>query len=633
VKRNWTLTAKLVITGTTFLVLAMASIGLTLWVSWNLEGGAAAVNEAGRLRMMTYRMALSLPAEGPAPQQAVALAEVFDHSLQLLEAGDPSRPLFVPWSAGSRERFTALREHWRGLRVEWLSANGRAGMQAEADEFVREIDGFVKAIENELARWTTFLHVFQMAMMVLAIGSAVALLYAGYILVLNPLARLRDALAQVQAGRLATRVQVESEDEFGQLSAGFNDMAQTLQSLYGHLEERVRDKTARLEVKQRRLTDLYEVSAFLARAESLDELGEGFVRLARRIAHADGAALRWSNEGNHRYLLLAADNLPPALLQDERCLDTGSCRCGQPAVEASTRVIPILPLDPAPLSHCQQAGFQTVVSVPVKQHDQVLGELDLFYRSTVALSEEERDLLDTLASNLAGAIEGLRAGALEREAAVAEERRMLATELHDSIAQSLAFLKIQVQLLRDAQRKGNQEAIEKAITELDTGVKESYADVRELLVHFRTRTSDEDIEPALATTLSKFRHQTGLPAELRVLGHGMPMPADVQVQVLHVIQEALSNVRKHSGARQVTVTVHTTPHWRFEVHDDGIGFEPDRNRPDVHVGLRIMQERAARIGAVVRMISNPGAGCTVVLDLAPAAPPTTTPKAAETASA
>ena len=80
----WTLTAKLVTTGITFLVLALASIGLTLWISWNLEGGAAAVNEAGRLRMMTYRMALGLPAQGAAPPQAQALARTFDESLGLL---------------------------------------------------------------------------------------------------------------------------------------------------------------------------------------------------------------------------------------------------------------------------------------------------------------------------------------------------------------------------------------------------------------------------------------------------------------------------------------------------------------------------------------------------------------------
>ncbi|MCV4785340.1 type IV pili methyl-accepting chemotaxis transducer N-terminal domain-containing protein, partial [Escherichia coli] len=78
----------------TFLVLALGSTGLTLWVSWQLEGGAAAVNEAGRLRMMSYRLALALPHASPADLQAQA--ERFERGLDLLEHDDPRRPLFVP---------------------------------------------------------------------------------------------------------------------------------------------------------------------------------------------------------------------------------------------------------------------------------------------------------------------------------------------------------------------------------------------------------------------------------------------------------------------------------------------------------------------------------------------------------
>ena len=90
------------------------------------------------------------------------------------------------------------------------------------------------------------------------------MIYAGYLFVLNPLARLQRGLTAVRQGDLSTRVEVDSGDEFGELSAGFNDMARTLQSLYGRLEEKVREKTARLEVKRQRLADLYEVSAFVA---------------------------------------------------------------------------------------------------------------------------------------------------------------------------------------------------------------------------------------------------------------------------------------------------------------------------------------------------------------------------------
>lgn len=283
------------------------------------------------------------------------------------------------------------------------------------------------------------------------------------------------------------------------------------------------------------------------------------------------------------------------------------------------RIIPITPVSAQQLPHCREAGFETVVSIPVRLQQRLLGEVSLFFRTTRSLSPDTRGLLSTMAHHLASSMESLRATALEREAAVAEERSLIARELHDSIAQSLAFLKIQTQLLRDAIAKDNAQVRERSLAELEAGVRECYADVRELLVHFRTRTSDEDIEAALRATLSKFEHQTGVATHLSMSGQGLPLAPDVQIQVLHMVQEALSNVRKHAQARHVELRVERHP-WRFEVCDDGCGFDPARVAPDsLHVGLGIMRERALRVGAEVRVDSAPGGGGTRVCIVLPSA--------------
>lgn len=621
-----TLTAKLVATGFTLLLLALASITLTLWVTWNLQGGAAAINEAGRMRMQTYRLALHAGSPDHR-EEALALARGFDASLALLREGDPSRPLFVPWSAESRARFAEVQQAWSQLRARWLAPPLPAGdVQVDADGFVAQVDGFVGAIEAQIARWTAVLHAFQLALVALAIASAVVMFYTGYRFVLNPLARLRRGLAELQAGDLSTRITVETQDEFGELAAGFNDMAATLQSLYRDLEAKVQEKTQRLEAKRQRLADLYAVSAFVARAPSLEALAQGFAGHVRRIAQADAASVRWCDEGNRRYLLLAQDGLPPDFASGEACLETAACHCGPRAAQApGTRVIPIAAGDTMPMEHCRRAGFSTVLSVPVQLHDRMLAEVNLFYVAPRALGDEERELLDMLAAHLGGAMEALRAAAIEREVAITEERGLIARELHDSIAQSLAFMKIQVQLLRQARQRGDADAMQRTLDELDAGLRESYADVRELLLHFRTRPSEEDIAGALRATLQKFEHQTGLPARLSMEGHGVALAPDVQVQVLHILQEALSNVRKHAGARQVELHVRPGPRWRFEVRDDGEGFDPaDPARDSTHVGLRIMQERAERIGATVQVRSAPGAGCTVRLDVPLSSPETRT---------
>ena len=101
-----------------------------------------------------------------------------------------------------------------------------------------------------------------------------------------------------------------------------------------------------------------------------------------------------------------------------------------------------------------------------------------------------------------------------------------------------------------------------------------------------------------------------------MVGHGLPLAQDVQIQVLHMVQEALSNVRKHSGATRVDVLVHRHPRWRFEVQDNGMGFDVTAVPPDsLHVGMGIMRERAQRIGAVVQVESAPGQGTRVCIEL------------------
>ncbi len=616
-RKHWSLSAKLGAIGSALLLVAFASIGLTLWVTWQLEGGAAAVNEAGRMRMQTWRLAQTLPQADP--QRIQALMGQFDQSLAVLRAGDPARPLFVPRDKGSQQAFSDVQAGWQGLRGDWSATPLPKAPEAtqQADAFVARIDNFVSAIEQQLSRLTSILNAVQFMMVALTIVSAVTLLYSAYLFVFNPLSRLQTGLARVEAGDLGVRVQAGSDDEFGALAVGFNRMAQTLQGLYQNLESKVREKTESLEAQNGRLAALYGSAAFVAQAATLDELALGIAKQVRRAAHADAAAVRWADESNQRYVMLASDCLPQALVDEEQCIPAGDCDCGQVKAQAVTRVIPILTEGQAgQRGHCARAGFETVISVPVHLNERLVGELNLFYRQPQQLLEDDRALLETMASHLAGAIEGLRAAALRRETAVAEERGFIARELHDSIAQSLAFLKIQMGLLRSEIKRGDAALVERTLAEMDTGVQESLGDVRELLVHFRTRTNAEDIAPALKTTLKKFEHQTGLLTHLDIEGDGLPLPTDVQLQVLQVVQEALSNVRKHAQAREVWVEVQQSPQWRVEVRDDGCGFSTEEAGPDeTHVGLRIMRERADRLGATVEVESVPGSGTCVVLKL------------------
>ena len=614
--RHWSLGAKLLMVGAPFMLLVFMATVATLWVSWQLDGGAAAVNEAGRMRMQSYRLSLAIGTGNTqlVPEQAAE----FDRSLATLKQGDSNRPLFVPWDDDTRQRFAVVETDWARYQQRWIQAAPQRFEELSADtvRFAADIDHFVNGIELHLARWTALLHLLQLSMLGSVILGATVLLYTGYMFVLEPVGQLKQAIEKIQLGDFEARVARVTSDEFGTLAEGFNGMAEHLQSMYRNLESKVAEKTRLLQEKSERLASLYEVTALVTKATSLDTLAQEFTQSLAKISHADGVALRWSSQGGQRYLLLATHGLPPNMVDAEQCIYSGDCACGSADPGAGLSVIPIHDLSATLQPHCARAGFETLVTIPVRLHGHFMGEVDLFFHARTEPTPAERSLFEALSSHLASGMENLRLNALEKEAAVSQERHLLARELHDSIAQSLAFLKIQVQLMRDALRTGQASEVAKILEEIDVGVKESYGDVRELLLHFRTRTNTEDIEPALATTLQKFELQSGIKSTLSMQGQGLPLSPDVQIQVLHILQEALSNIRKHAHASQAWLDVQQQPSWRFEVSDDGIGFNPDADQHDqTHVGLRIMAERAQRIGAQIDLVSTPLRGSSVILTL------------------
>ena len=623
--RHWNLGAKLLMVGAPFLLLVFIATAATLWVSWQLDGGAAAVNEAGRMRMQSYRMSLSIGTREV--DQLPSQTAEFDRSLATLKKGDPDRPLFVPWDDDAIQRFAVVEADWARYQAQWIHGKPTVfgDLRADTVAFASHIDAFVNSIEVHIAQWTALLHLLQMSMLASVVVGATVLLYTGYLFVLEPVGQLKQAIEKIQRGDFEARVERVSSDEFGTLADGFNGMAEHLQSMYKNLEGKVSEKTFLLQEKSERLESLYEVTNLVAKATSLDALAQDFTKSMAKISRADGVALRWSNQGGQRHLMLAAHGLPAAMVDAEQCIYSGDCHCGAAVVGATLNVIPIRELSPAPMTHCTKAGFETLVTIPVRLHEHVMGEVDLFFHARTSPTPAERSLLEALSSHLASGMENLRLNSLEKEAAVSQERHLLARELHDSIAQSLAFLKIQVQLMRDALKTSDGPEVAKILEEIDAGVKESYGDVRELLLHFRTRTNTEDIEPALATTLQKFAHQSGVKAALTMQGQGLPLAPDVQIQVLHIVQEALSNVRKHARASQAWLDVQQQPTWRFEVRDDGIGFNPETDQIDeTHVGMRIMTERAQRVGATIEVISTPSRGSSVILTLPPPSHPSTT---------
>lgn len=157
--------------GAALLCIALASIGLTLWIGWQLEGGAAAVNEAGRLRMQTWRLA-----HQAAAAELPALVQAYDASLDLLVNGDPARPLFLPRDARTRQAYRQVRESW--LQLKAAAGGNPAPTGAQAEALVRRIDALVDVVEARMAGWSSLLSSVQLALVGIAIAASMIFLYA-----------------------------------------------------------------------------------------------------------------------------------------------------------------------------------------------------------------------------------------------------------------------------------------------------------------------------------------------------------------------------------------------------------------------------------------------------------------------
>lgn len=620
-----------------FFLIATAAIAMTLLISWQLEGVAAAINDAGSQRMRAYRIGHLMARahevkgqEASASQTLVKELEHFDQVLQDLQLGDPARPLSPPRNGEVQNQLSEVRKAWRETvkpLVETYLAGDFAQREVALDRFDRELEPFVSRIdrlvlvmEGSYASDTNLLRVVQMALVLLAIIGTVILIRFFNRLVIQPVGVLHAGMQQMISNDLSVRLPVETDDELGWLAGGFNQMAEHLEVAYSTLEERIEAETRSLAERNDELGILYQVTAFLSEPLQQEVLCQGFLDRIKSALGADAGAVRLYVPETQKLCLVTHDGLSEAFLAQERELNCGECLCGEviqsgrPAIFATVN-----PPKGMKLGSCIREGFSTATAFNILHGKRRLGVYNLYFNESHPVSAQEKSLLETLGQHLGVAIENQRLRSREKELAVFEERNQLAQELHDSIAQGLAFLNIQVQLLQDSLRKGRPEEAMLTADQIREGVQESYDDVRELLVHFRTRTLQCDLDSAIGNALEKFEGQTGITTEFEQIGGGTALEAVDETQIMHIVQESLSNIRKHARASHVKLTVRRNfGKIGIEVRDDGVGFDTI-NEPNIqserHVGLMIMRERAHRVGGACRITSKIGEGTCVTLTL------------------
>lgn len=616
------LSTRIVISSVVALSLVLSMVGWTLWLSWQLAGTAAAINETGSLRMRANRIGLNLLRHDEAAQAQVVVdlreqGRILAHFAEDM----PGRPLFLSTDAPLRQQFHAVTTRWdelADLAHEALEEGDSTAYLAQLPGFVAEADRLVHVLEVGNASKTTRLRILQSVLIVMACLGTMAMIFLLYRWIIRPVQTLQGGIQRMAARDFSVRVPVNNTDELGVLAQGFNRMADELQSLYEDLGEHVRQKTAELERQNRQLSALYGMTAFLNKPNDIEALCRGFLQRVMDEFHAAAGSIRVLDPSGERLHIVVSLGFSSALQESEHCMRTDACFCGE-ATQRGTMIIRDFRKLPRPEEiGCMRDGFQAVSVFQIVTPEATLGTFSLHFRERTTMSPRELQLLEMLGQHLGAALDNQRLSIKARQLAVAEERNLVAQGLHDSLAQGLNFLNLQTQMLGSAVQQRRWDEVEEIVPLLKTGVSESYQDVRELLQNFRTRLGEESLRKAVDDTIGRFRRQTGLNVELHLDDRdGAPLHPDQQLQVLFILQEALSNVRKHAYASKVTVRIDNHRDFGMSIRDDGEGYDPQEvaERSETHVGLSIMRERAARLGGQLQMCSAPGQGTEVSLYL------------------
>lgn len=549
-----------------------------LIVSLEISSSGGAINVSGSLRWQSYQLAFTVVNPyGDNEVRARAIrshADEFERRLMSRSIEDS-----LPAEAGaplSRE-YRDLKERWRHqmrpLAVESLESDiVRRRFVDLVPDFVGEVDRFVNGLE---ARLNARLLMLQILMMLILVGAAVVTVATLFWLkrgVFAPLLEIERAANRVRGGDFAVRIDSGSPNEIGRLASAFDFMVEELDRLYGNLEEEVERKTAQLNKYNRGLHWVGRVNEFLGESETPDwKAFSALLTEGAREMEVPGLAL------------VIVEHAGETLLGASEGYEAAPGRIHE---------------------HPFKSGAGASAHRSYRLDVKGFGEPEPWVAEIVTV------LVQALGRNFD------RMGRLfdDRRLAVLEERNVIARELHDSIAQSLTYCRMQMHRLKVYIARGAEpDVVEKTAATVDEGIRTAYRQLREVLTAFRVHVGSSDLVEAMEETVDAFRNRTGETVQIKADLSGVMLTPNAQVHFVHILSEALSNVEKHAKAKNVLVTLSRRgADTVLEVADDGVGIDASRTPKSGHYGLTIMEERARSMGASLEVLPNPAGRGTLV---------------------
>lgn len=561
--------------------IGVAGIGISARLVHGVQGSAHAINKAGSLRMQSYRLLAAIPLNASDSKLLDEMnATVFSEELQNAALRD-----------GQDGQLKALQQYWQlELAPGMKHAQNQATVATDVASFVDRIDHLVTSFDHTTEQRIRYVVWMQRVM---AIGMALLFLFTIVWLrarLLRPWKQLLAMARAVSHRDFTQRVHISGRNEMASLGMALNNMSKELAESYSVLERRVQEKTAGLEQKNEILAFLWQANRRLHSSAPLCERISPVLNGLQGLTLLRDIEVRvydFEDEDNHQEFVCHSDL---------ECDDKGCYLCPRdlpPLPDAGTTL-------KWRLSDAHNQYGILLATLPAGRH----------------LSHDQQQLVDTLVEQLTSTLALDRHQEHQQQLIVMEERATIARELHDSIAQSLSCMKMQVSCLQ-MQGENLPEESRQLLGQIRNELNTSWAQLRELLTTFRLQLTEAGLRPALESSCQEYSAHFGFTVQLDYQLPPRFVPSHQAIHVLQIAREALSNALKHAQATEVTVTVSLRDNQvRLVVADNGRGV-PDQAERSNHYGLIIMRDRAQSLRGDCQVRRRENGGTEVVVTFIP----------------
>lgn len=561
-------------------LLGIGGMGVSAWMSQSIQGNAHAINKAGSLRMQSYRLLAQVPLNADSERLIQEMAQD-ENSPALLSAVSQE---------GLTAQFNALRDYGQQTLLPRLrQAQHPADASAQVAHFVTLLDKLVSSIDHQTERRLWLVTLVQAVFIALTLLLFLATI--GYLRqrLLHPWRQLLAMAKAIGQGNFSGRFTPPNRrhDEMASLGYALNSMSDELSAMYSRLEQRVAEKTADLQQKNQVLAFLYQASRQLHANQPLSARLPPVIEQLQALTPLQAIQVHlYENNGTAQFNPQSAEQMP--------------------ATEYASR----------PTSNAAPHGDETTLSWRLQDKLGSYGLMVAQHDRHHPLDDEQRRLIDLLAEQLTSVLAIEHQVDHQQQLMLMEERAAIARELHDSIAQSLSCLKMQVSCLQmqgEALAPAAQDLVRQMREELNT----AYRQLRELLTTFRLQLTEPGLLAALQATVQEFNARLGLEITLDYQLKPRMVPPYQAIHLLQIAREALSNIYKHAQASQVQIHV-SSQHGEvtLSVCDNGRGLPQHRERPG-HYGLMIMHDRAKSLHGRCEILPRHGGGTDVRVTFRP----------------